>query len=111
MKFASVAWGMLLAGTTVYVACASGSSDFEGVAGGNTTTSGTGAGGTGGAGGSGPECTVQCFADTDCQNTCPDAPVGSSNCCDEQTLHCYVSNMSTCPATSTGGNGQGGSAY
>lgn len=130
MKYASVTWLVLGLFAASFTACAtaerpefgnqpSGGDGGFGGEGGGWGEGGGGEGGFGGAGpassssssassssssGGGPMCTSQCNLDIDCQNTCPAAPQGASNCCDVPTGSCYTVGSSTCP-TGTGGSG------
>ncbi len=120
MKIASLTFGSLALLTILAAACASGSDtpDFGGGSPGGGSPSGTGGGtGTGtststGSSTSGGTCAGQpCKTDLDCENICTAAPQGSSNCCDQITLVCYVATTDTCPAqtssSSTGSSSSG----
>ena len=49
-------------------------------------------------GGGGGACMANCTTDSECQNTCPMAPNGGTNCCDVGSGVCFASSSSTCPA-------------
>jgi hypothetical protein len=121
VKYASLKVLVLVLATgSLIAACASGNdtTDFgAGGASGTTTSSsppdtGTTSVGTGGGGGatgsgtstsgSGGTCIPKCFADYDCQNSCPAAQTGI-NCCDTATGLCYVASTSICPMPQTDG--------
>lgn len=51
---------------------------------------------TGGSQTDGGACIAKCYADYDCQNSCPVAQTGI-NCCDTATNLCYVDSNSVCP--------------
>jgi hypothetical protein len=78
-----------------------GGSSSGGSSGGYASSSG-GNGSSGGSGSSGGGCPGSCNVDTDCQNTCPAAPSGSSNCCEGSSHTCYVTMTAACPAQQTG---------
>ncbi|MDI3282612.1 hypothetical protein [Polyangium sp. 15x6] len=126
MKYASVTWLVLGLFAASFTACATSErpefgnqpSGGDGGYGGEDGSGGSGGiGGAGGAGntassssssstsGGGPVCVEDCFADADCQNSCPAAPQGGANCCDVPTKSCYVVGSTSCP---TGQGGTGG---
>jgi hypothetical protein len=65
---------------------------------GATTSTGSGA------------CPAMCGGDGDC-GTCPSVPTGESNCCDLQTMTCYVNATSTCPAGNPASGTSTGAGY
>lgn len=46
----------------------------------------------------GGACVSRCQSDSECQNSCPAAPVGGANCCDPTVSVCYAASRSSCPA-------------
>lgn len=47
-------------------------------------------------------CVLNCKTDNECQTTCPAAPNGNANCCDEQSGVCYVSSSGSCGVVDAG---------
>ncbi len=47
------------------------------------------------------KCASSCKTDKDCEDSCPGAGSGASNCCDTATSQCYKSASNVCPAPKT----------
>jgi hypothetical protein len=51
---------------------------------------------------------ASCKSDNDCGNGCPNLTSGSSCCCDQNTLTCYMPASGSCPSSNNGGGDDGG---